>query len=250
VLQASPSFRFLRAGLPACLTLGSMLCGYLSVVYTFNGSLTIAAWLIVCGGGLDAIDGPLARVLRGTSNFGRELDSFADLMSFGVAPSLLFYHAYFRPWGAPGMLISFLPTMMGALRLTRFNITTTAQTRDYFMGFTTTANGNLLASFLLFSHTVWGGHDVAGLAAGLVVLSSVLMASRIRYSTLARFACWGEWMGPKGALCLVVVVSLVLFPDKAFFPAMTVLMLEGMLSRPIGQAVRHVGEFRRQHRGT
>jgi CDP-diacylglycerol--serine O-phosphatidyltransferase len=249
VLNAVPSSRLLRSGVPACLTLGSMLCGYLSVAYTLNGSFTTAAWLIVCSGVLDAIDGPLARALRGATDFGRELDSFADLVSFGVAPSLLLYHAYFLHWGVPGMLVSFLPTMMGALRLTRYNITTTAESRDYFMGFTSTGSGNLLASFVLFSHQVWNGRDVAGLAAGLVVVSSILMASRIRYSTLARFACGGLWIGPKGALCLIVGCSLALFRDKAFFPAMTLLMLEGMLSRPIGQAVRQVGEFRRQHRG-
>jgi CDP-diacylglycerol--serine O-phosphatidyltransferase len=226
-----------------------MLCGYLSVVYTLNGAFITGAWLIVCSGVLDAIDGPLARALRGASDFGRELDSFADLVSFGVAPSVLFYHAYFLHWGMPGMLISFLPTMIGALRLTRYNITATEESRDYFMGFSTTASGNLLASFVLFSHRVWNAHDVAGVAAGLVVLSSVLMASRIRYSTLARFARGGMWVGPKGAVCVILGVSLVLYPDKAFFPAMTAVMLEGMLSRPIGLAVRQVGEFRRQHRG-
>jgi CDP-diacylglycerol--serine O-phosphatidyltransferase len=226
-----------------------MLCGYLSVVYALHGSFTTSAWLIVCSGVLDAIDGPLARALHGAGDFGRELDSLADLVSFGVAPSVLFYHAYFLHWGMPGMLISFLPTMVGALRLTRYNITASAESRDYFMGFSTTASGNLLASFVLFSHRAWNGHDVAGVAAGLVILSSILMASRIRYSTLARFTSGGMWVGPKGVVCLVFGVGLVLFPDKAFFPAMTAVMLEGMLSRPIGLAVRQVGEFRRQHRG-
>lgn len=247
--SALPSSRLLRAGVPACLTLGSMFCGYLSVADTLKGSFTSAAWLIVCAGVLDAIDGPLARALRVASDFGRELDSFADLVSFGIAPSVLFYRAYFLHWGLPGLLIAFLPTMTVALRLTRYNITTAAQSRDYFMGFTATASGNFLASFLLFSHGVWDGRDVAGVAAGLTLLSSVLMASRIRYSTLARFVRGGLWLGPKGALCVVAGASLALFPDKTLFPGMAALMLEGMLGRPIGQAVRQVGEFRRQHRG-
>ena len=249
-MHTSFSSRPLRVGIPACVTLVGMLCGYLSVTYTLKGSFTIAAWLIVCSGVLDAVDGILARALHGTSALGRELDSFADLVSFGVAPSVLFYRAYFMHWGLPGMLVAFLPTMMSTLRLARYNITSVEESQDYFSGLSSTASGNLLASFLLFSQDVWGRDDVAGPAAGLVLISSVLMISRIRYSTLARFASSGLWVGPKGALCVVVAGSLVLFPEKAFFPAMAALTLEGILSRPMGGAVRHVGEFRRQHRGT
>ncbi|MBV9278450.1 MAG: CDP-diacylglycerol--serine O-phosphatidyltransferase [Chloroflexi bacterium] len=238
-----------RAILPGCVTLLAMFCGYVSVTFTLKGAYITAAWLIVCGGILDALDGSLARLLRADTKFGGELDSFADLVSFGIAPSLLFYRAYFSSWGTIGVLLSFAPTMMGALRLTRYNLTDTGGQRDYFSGFTTTASASLLASFLLFNNDVWGRHDFPDIAAALVLLCSILMVSRVRYATLARLMSTGVWRPPKGILLLPLAVSIVLFPAKAFFPAMLVLMLEGLLHRPIGHALHHVDGIRRQHRG-
>ena len=248
MFTSSITSRLLRTSIPASITLTSMFCGYLSVTFTLKGAFTTAAWLIICSGILDAIDGPAARALHTDSKFGGELDSFADLVSFGVAPSLLFYRAYFAPWGAPGLVLSFLPTMISALRLTRFNITSGTEKGEYFSGFTTTASACLLASFLLFCHDLWGERVFPGMAAGLVVVASVLMLSRVRYITITKFTSEGLWRTPKGALCLPVAISVVVFPSKAFFPAMVALMLQGILGPRIEQAVHHLEGIRRQHR--
>lgn len=242
--------RWYRAGIPTALTLSSMVCGCLSMTFALHGSFTAAAWLIVCGGVLDAIDGPTARALRVCTDFGRELDSFADLVTFGIAPAFLFYRAYFMSWGAFGAVLFFFPPAMAAIRLSRYNTACAGSDRAYFTGLTSTAAGNLLASYLLFSHDVWGGYSFPGIAATLSILSSALMVSKIHYRTISRLTRLELWRSRAGIVCMVAVSCLLLFPAKFFFPAMTALMLEGPLSHPIGEAARHVGDIIREHRAT
>ncbi len=216
-----------------------MLCGYLSVIATLSGSITAAAWWIVAGGVLDAFDGPIARRMRVESNFGGELDSFSDLVTFGVAPSLLCYQAYFHHWGPPGMALGFLPMMAAALRLARYNLTVKTGSREYFTGFTSTANGCLLASFVIFSQAISWHAAYQPIATGLVLVSSLLMVSGVPYMTLSKYAGGGVWKTPQGAIWAPVGVTVLLFPDKAFFPAMLTLMLQGPLGPRIEQVFHH-----------
>lgn len=240
-MRFSPSARlWRRAVVPAVVTLGSMFCGYFSATLTLTGALTTAAWLIVAAGALDALDGPLARALHADSKFGGELDSFADLISFGLAPSLLVYRGYFWHWGVAGLLLGFTPAMASALRLARFNLTGTGASQDYFSGFTSTANGCLLASFVLFSHDLLAYPTYQAVAAGLVVTSSILMVSGTPYMSIGKFVAGGVWRTPQGALWLPVWLSALLFPAKALFPAMLTLMLQGPLGPRIEQALHHV----------
>jgi CDP-diacylglycerol--serine O-phosphatidyltransferase len=235
----------LRSWLPTCFTLSSMFCGYLSVTFTLKGSFLVAAWLIVAGGILDACDGLLARALHSNSAFGGEVDSFADLISFGLAPSLLIYRVYFSHWGIVGLGLGFLPTMMTAVRLSRYNLGLTSSTREYFGGFTSTANGALLASFVLFAHGLPRQDLFPYVAAALIVVSCVLMVSGVPYMTIGKYTGGGVWKTKQGALWMPVWFIVALFPERAFFPAMLTLMLQGPLAPRIEQMVHHVHGIRR-----
>ena len=235
----------LRSWLPTGFTLASMFCGYLSVTFTLKGSFLIAAWLIIAGGVLDASDGLLARTLHSDSAFGGEVDSFADLITFGLAPSLLIYRVYFDHWGIAGLAFGFLPTMMTAVRLSRYNLGWTSSTREYFGGFTSTANGALLASFVLFAHGLPGQELYPYIAAGLVVVSCVLMVSGVPYMTISKYTGGGVWKTKEGALWVPVWVTVALFPERAFFPAMLALMLLGPLAPRIERVAHHVHGIRR-----
>jgi CDP-diacylglycerol---serine O-phosphatidyltransferase len=237
------SRRQLQVILSAGITLIGMFCGYLSVSFTLKGAFITAAWFIVAGGVLDALDGPIARVLRGTSEFGGELDSFADLICFGLAPSLLIYRVYFSQWGVVGLVLSFLPTMVCALRLTRYNLAPTDDNPGYKLGFTSTANGLLLASFVIFSRDFSGSYGFPAIAAALVLVSCGLMVSTIPYMTVGKFMAGGVWRTPQGALVLPIVLAVVLFPAKAFFPAMVAMMLQG----PLGPRIEHVLHLALRH---
>jgi CDP-diacylglycerol--serine O-phosphatidyltransferase len=233
--------------IPSCFTLGSMFAGYLAATLSLRGAFITAACLILCGGVMDAVDGPLARALGTACKFGGELDSFADLISFGLAPSLLLYRAYFSHWQVVGVLLGFIITAATALRLARYNIGDGGD-REYFTGFTSTANGCLLASFVLFTHDLSASPVVPPVAAGLVLVSSALMVSGVPYMSLGKLVSSGVWKARPGPLWLVAVllgVVVLFFPLKAFFPAMLTVMLQGPLGPRIDRALHHLVEIQR-----
>ncbi|MFN3413714.1 MAG: CDP-alcohol phosphatidyltransferase family protein [Thermoanaerobaculum sp.] len=96
-----PSRESFRRGiflLPSLFTVGNMLAGFASILHSIGGRLEQAGWLIFLAGILDGLDGRIARLTKSTSEFGKEYDSLADVVSFGVAPSVLAFQ-----WGLSGM---------------------------------------------------------------------------------------------------------------------------------------------------
>jgi CDP-diacylglycerol--serine O-phosphatidyltransferase len=91
-----------RKVIPSFFTTLNIFCGFLSIIFTSQGQLSIAAWVIILAAIFDSLDGVLARMTRTSSQFGVELDSLADVVSFGAAPSFLVYQVYLRtltePW--------------------------------------------------------------------------------------------------------------------------------------------------------
>src|SRR5262245_63304103 len=113
--------------LPNLITLSSIFCGFdsIRVSATANGSENEyyrAALLIVFAMFFDTLDGRVARMTKTQSAFGLQIDSLADVVSFGVAPSLLVYQWSLRQLGVVGIVASFLFTACGAIRLARFNV--------------------------------------------------------------------------------------------------------------------------------
>lgn len=240
-----PPRRDLKPVLPALVTLAAMACGFFSLGETLQDNLLPAAWLIAVAGLLDALDGPVARMLGAASTFGGELDSFADFGTFGIASSALFYRDFFEHWGGVGMALSFLPVVACAIRLARYNLTSDAIKTEYFTGFSSTANGCLLASFVLFSHDLWRFSFVSSVAVALVLLSSILMVSGVPYMKISTFTGAGVWKTPQGSLWIPIVLAVLLFPAKAFFPAMLIAMIQGPLGPRIDDALHHMPGIRR-----
>jgi|SRR5690554_860305 len=137
----------LQKFLPSLCTLGNLIFGILSLALTFQGHFTWATACIVSGMLLDGCDGRLARRFHVCSSFGKELDSLADLVTFGVAPGLLAYVTSLHQLGPWGMVAMLSFPVMGALRLARFNMQ--ASNPGFFTGFPITLAGGLLALFLL-----------------------------------------------------------------------------------------------------
>ena len=93
-----------RSFIPGTLTAGNMFCGFVSIAYAFEGNYLTASWLIILAAVFDALDGLIARLTRSYSEFGVEFDSLADVISFGVAPSVLIYTAHFQYMGKIGLV--------------------------------------------------------------------------------------------------------------------------------------------------
>jgi len=152
------ALNILRYSIPNSLTALCLVLGFSSIVSTQLGNLEFAAWLIVWCGLLDTLDGAVARLLKATSNFGAEFDSMADLISFGVAPSILALNAGIEIGKVELASLQFwllaascgVFALAGAMRLVRFNLSTTKLSKGWFVGIPiTVAGGGLLSSMVL-----------------------------------------------------------------------------------------------------
>ncbi len=148
----------LRYTVPNAVTALSLLLGVASIITSQLGDLEMAAWFIVWCGLLDTVDGVVARALKATSSFGAEFDSMADLVSFGVAPSVLALNAGMQLGGVEYGSNAFMLlagacgvfALAGAMRLARFNLPTSNPPQGWFFGVPITAcGGGLLSSLVL-----------------------------------------------------------------------------------------------------
>lgn len=189
---------FLRYSIPNSFTAASLLLGLGSVVTSQLGHLELAGWMIVWCGLLDVLDGLAARLLKATSTFGAEFDSMADLVSFGVAPGMLVFHAGLQLGGvefgtgafwvllvAVGMFV-----LAGAMRLARFNLSSQQPGDGWFLGIPiTAAGGGLTATAVILLAKYEGIAEAMPLHAYLPVLMFVLalaMVSRLRFPKIRR----------------------------------------------------------------
>lgn len=210
--------RIPRAILPNLITLAGVFCGFDAMVQIMDGRIPAAVWLIVLAGVLDILDGMAARLTRSIGRFGLELDSLADLVSFGVAPSLLVYQAYLKELGAAGIVVSSLPTLCGAFRLARFNLQADGKDKAHFVGLPIPPAAVALCSFVLLTGGAEGRLDGFGRAAlpWLVAAVSALMASRVAYDSLPRPSLRGFMSEPlKTFLCALAIVSIAATSGRA-----------------------------------
>ncbi|ANT64518.1 MULTISPECIES: CDP-diacylglycerol--serine O-phosphatidyltransferase [Prosthecochloris] len=220
--------------LPSLLTLMNMLCGYASLIMSGAGSLEVAGWLIIIAACLDGADGFVARLTRSESQFGGQLDSLADLVSFGIAPSYLAYAFGFEGLGIAGVLLSFLIVLGAALRLARFNIGDAGSSTGAFIGLPSPAAAVTLASFviwMLHEPGLFSGTSPLVMLSLLCIMLAVLMQSRITYGTLPRFSRASLTLPPlSSVLWVAVVFCLVICQAKAFFLFMLLYILQGVFN--------------------
>ena len=133
-----------RAIVPITLTLAAMLAGFYSMVYSAQGHFEMAARLIMVAMILDGLDGLMARLLKGTTSFGAELDTFVDMTSFGLAPALLAYQAYWHAFGAWGWALASFMVLSGASRLSRFRLLDPFRGQQGFLGLPITCAGGFV----------------------------------------------------------------------------------------------------------
>jgi CDP-diacylglycerol--serine O-phosphatidyltransferase len=179
------SRRFRRGAsiLPSLFTTGNIFLGFWAIVRTLHGEYAEAAPLIGWAIVLDMLDGRIARLTGTTSEFGGELDSLADIVSFGVAPALLVY-----AWGLAGIpragwLSAFLFLTCGALRLARFNVQRHAVDGRYFVGLPIPAAAAQLAAVVFFLPEPLQDRPLAIATMALVVVLGFLMVSTMRYTS-------------------------------------------------------------------
>ncbi|MCI0708155.1 MAG: CDP-diacylglycerol--serine O-phosphatidyltransferase [Ignavibacteriae bacterium] len=231
-----------RAVVPSLFTVLNIFCGFLSILYTSQGKIELAAWFIILAAGFDAFDGVMARITRSSSQFGVELDSLSDVVSFGAAPSFLVYQAYLFNFGSTGILVSAMPLAFGAIRLARFNVQLVGFDKDYFKGLPIPSQAMTIVAFMLQYYSEGFGLQgwTRDALAPMVVLLSLLMVSNVRYDTLPKFTRRGLKEHPLRALFSVLGAIVVIASEGTLlFAALAAFIVFGVI-RYIYEGIAHV----------
>ena len=224
--------------LPNLFTTANLFFGFYSVLASIRGEWDNAAFSIFIAAFADAFDGRVARMTKAQSSFGEQYDSMADLVSFGLAPAMLFFLWALQPYGKWGSAAAFVFLLCAALRLTRFNVLKQTVEKRYFQGLPSPLAGLSIASSVLFYRELGREFGVAGVKEPfmlvIVLTTALTMISTIRYRSFKDLKFKSQ---KTFAWILLVSTALVVFspkPELTFFP-LAALYIVGA---PIGELVR------------
>ncbi|HEU4617698.1 MAG TPA: CDP-diacylglycerol--serine O-phosphatidyltransferase [Gammaproteobacteria bacterium] len=181
--------------LPNLLTTAGLFAGFYSIIAAIDGHFHAAAWSIFIAMFVDGLDGRVARMTSTSSDFGKEFDSLADMVSFGLAPAIVTYQwgvarlsEYGAVWGRIGWLAAFLYAAAAAFRLARFNTNVAIVDKRFFQGLPSPAAAATVAGMVWLS-TNYSIEGLVGLVAGIAVTAAagLLMMSRFMYLSFKEF---------------------------------------------------------------
>lgn len=200
--------------LPNLLTTASLFAAFYSLVSAMKGQFEAASIAIFIGMIADGLDGRIARLTNTQTEFGAQYDSLSDMVTFGVAPSLLLYNLCLSQLGKYGWLVAFVYTATVALRLARFNTQLETADKRYFQGLPCPPAAAVVVSFAWLSFlNEWHHASIAILTAILALSLSVLMVSNLRYSSFKEVDFKGK------VPFLYILVTIILFVAIALNPA-------------------------------
>ncbi len=206
----------LKALFPCAFTVGNLVCGFLAIALAIEGNISGSAWLIALGAIMDGLDGSVARAIHGDTRFGREFDSFADFVTFGVAPMAMLYSSLIDTLGGWTWVISGLFLVAGAYRLIRHNLTYELLGNQRYVGLPITSSGIILAGFVLLTHHYYGGVAMHGLLVGIVLALMALMVSTINFPRFRLFTQSSPiWL--KFLLSISFALPLIIKPQVMIF---------------------------------
>jgi CDP-diacylglycerol--serine O-phosphatidyltransferase len=220
---------------PSVLTTANLFCGFYGIIAALREEFYQAAIAILVAVVFDGLDGKVARLTKTTSNFGVEYDSLADLLSFGVAPSLILYLWALEPVGRFGWIAAFIFVICGALRLARFNVQAGQSSTFHFTGLPIPAAAGMVASLILLGKDFIAFTEpqpmvILSVACGL----ALLMVSNIKYRSFKNLRFKGRH--PNRWLLLVIpLLALILKPELLIFVVFVVYIVSG----PVEQVVVH-----------
>ena len=196
---------------PNLITLVNLFFGFLSILNTYIANYSLACYFILLAAILDSLDGKIARLFGVSTEFGKELDSLSDLVSFCLAPSVLVYILYSQNMpGISGELIASAPLLLGVIRLAHYNISENEDS-SYFDGLPTTFNAIFICSLILYIEsikTIAPEYSEPRFLLPIIISSSFLMISRIKYP---KFPLLNFHSGKLNSIRLVISISILFF---------------------------------------
>lgn len=236
--------------LPNLFTMAALFAGFYAIIAATQGRFERAAAAIFFAMVLDGLDGRIARMTNTQSEFGAQLDSLADMISFGLAPALIMYEwalvamrEFGWHWSKLGWLAAFMYVAAAALRLARFNTQLGSTDRRFFQGLASPASAAMMVGL------VWLGADLGYTGRELVIpamvitlLCSVLMVSRFAYYSFKNLG--GDRRVPFTAMLIVVLVFVFVSFDPAKFLFITFLIYT--MSGPVIALLRRIRKRRQR----
>lgn len=204
--------------LPNLFTTAGLFAGFYAVISAMNDRFEAAAIAVFIAMVMDGIDGRLARMTNTQSDFGKEYDSLADMVSFGMAPALVIYLWALEPLGKVGFAAAFIYAAGAALRLARFNTQVGIADKRYFQGLASPAAAALVVGFVWWGDDAsWLRADIAWLAAILTTVAGLLMVSNVRYNSFKDQDLKGKVPFFKILLVVAIFVLVALDPPRVLF---------------------------------
>ncbi len=214
--------------LPNAVTLGNMFCGFIACIYAAAGQFEKAVIAVFVAIILDGLDGRVARKFNATSRFGLELDSFSDLVSFGVAPAIVMYNWGFRQLaGEFGVLVTFVYALCAASRLARFNIS--AENLKSFTGLPTPGAAAMVVSVVNVMPLVPPSRNLIAIGTVLMIVLAYLMVSTIDFFSIKLLRM--RTLGFFARVYLGGLIALIWYNPKV---GLLVLSSSYILSGPLG----------------
>lgn len=231
--------------LPNLFTVMNMALGFFAILASFERRWTHAAIAVFIGHVMDIIDGRLARFIGGSSKFGGEFDSFADLVSFGVAPAVMVYMLALRDYDKLGFLLAFLFVLCGALRLARFNLKS-AQSEGApspaFVGLPIPGAGGCVAMLVLLVGYYQSGHQgrmtgalydfvpfLRKMIPVIVFSLSLLMISKVQYANFKKTHLFRPQSMRTFMIIVFVLFMIYAYPQNTIFILYSAYILWGLV---------------------
>jgi CDP-diacylglycerol---serine O-phosphatidyltransferase len=221
--------------LPNLFTTASLFSAFYSIIASLKGHYDLAVIAIFVGMVWDALDGRIARMTNTQTNFGAEYDSLSDMVTFGVAPSVLLYSWALESLGKVGWLAAFIYTAAVALRLARFNTQIATADKRYFQGLACPAAAAVLASFVWIFHKGHATNLLTGwIAVGFLLLVAALMVSNIRYYSFKKLDLKGKIPFIHVLLIVLLFVTIAVEPSVMLFISSLGYALSGPFQTLVG----------------
>ena len=230
-LVSSKKSRFI---LPNLLTIIGVCLGISSIKFALDENFSLAVIFIVFASILDALDGRIARLIKGTTEFGKELDSLTDFVSFGIAPAFILYFWELKNYGKIGWALTLIFSVCCVLRLARFNLTKISENADwklnYFEGVPSPAGAGLVLLPLVYELSELKFNlGIKNMTPFLVVIVALLLISKIPTFSLKKIKVSSQLSIFLLFGIVVVFISLIFFT----FESLLIIGIIYLLSIPL-----------------
>ncbi len=226
--------------LPNLFTLAALFAGFYGVIAGMSGNFDEAGWAILIAGVCDGLDGRIARLTGTQSAFGAEFDSLADVISFGMAPSLLMFTWAFQPLGQLGWAASFMFVSCAALRLARYNVQLGTVNKRFFLGLQSPVAAGIVTGipWVGFHYALEVTLFISYFCAFVTIFTGLLMISNYQYFSFKELNFKGTVPYMVFVFTIVLLVVIAQNPHEMLFSMCVIYALSGP-----------VGWIRKQMRG-